>query len=131
MLKLGATLSDAAPKNSAITYKFTNTKGVEKKGTISSGKMAMLAFVFDTKSIAGNVIEIVVGAGKDVQTYTIKLKVSVAIEDPVFYAQDGTTIWYTATRFINNNYDGGTWAISKRQYSSRLATLWQSGQLNK
>ena len=123
MLKLGATLSDAAPKNSAITYKFTNTKGVEKKGTISSGKMAMLAFVFDTKSIAGNVIEIVVGAGKDVQTYTIKLKVSVAIEDPVFYAQDGTTIWYTATRFINNNYDGGTWAISKRQYSSRLGDL--------
>ena len=123
MLKLGATLSDAAPKNSAITYKFTNTKGVEKKGTISSGKMAMLTFVFDTKSIAGNVIEIVVGAGKDVQTYTIKLKVSVAIEDPVFYAQDGTTIWYTATRFINNNYDGGTWAISKRQYSSRLGDL--------
>ena len=123
MLKLGATLSDAAPKNSAITYKFTNTKGVEKKGTISSGKMAMLPFVFDTKSIAGNVIEIVVGAGKDVQTYTIKLKVSVAIEDPVFYAQDGTTIWYTATRFINNNYDGGTWAISKRQYSSRLGDL--------
>lgn len=123
MLKLGATLSDAAPKNSAITYKFTNSKGVEKKGTISSGKTAILTFVFDTNSIAGNVIEIFVGAGEDVQTYTIKLKISVAIKEPVFYAQDGTTIWYTATRFINNNYGGGTWAISKSQYSSRLGDL--------
>ena len=123
MLKLGATLSDAAPKNSTITYKFTNSKGVEKKGTISSGKTAILTFVFDTNSIAGNVIEIFVGAGEDVQTYTIKLKISVAIKEPVFYAQDGTTIWYTATRFINNNYGGGTWAISKSQYSSRLGDL--------